>query len=241
MNKQINNLELLETTLQQSITTTPDKVARFFKTGKDDYAQHDQFLGINNPTLRAIAKQYNHLTFDEIQKLLQSPYNEKRFLGLIVLVDQYQKADAKLKQTVYDFYVKNLECVNNWNLVDTSAHLIIGAHLLKTNKEYLLQLAESKNLWHRRIAIVATWYFIRKNNLEYTFVIAIKLLSDKHDLIHKAVGWMLRETGKKNLEKLINFLDQHYKIMPRTMLSYALEKMTPEQKSNYRKTKTGTR
>lgn len=233
MNKKTNNFDQLETTLQQSITTTPEKVARFFKTTKDSYAQHDQFLGINNPTLRIIAKQYHNLSLDEIKTLLTSVYNEKRLLGLFILVGQYQKAEQKLKHILYDFYLKNLDRVNNWNLVDSSAHLIIGAHLLNQDKQLLLDLAASENLWHRRIAIVATWWFIRKQDLEWTFIIASKLLRDKQDLIHKAVGWMLREAGKKNNSELIVFLDTYCTTMPRTMLRYAIEKLTTEQKKYY--------
>lgn len=233
MNKHLKNLEQLEITLQQSITTTPEKMARFFKTTKDCYAQHDQFLGINNPTLRLIAKEYHCISLDEIEKLLTSPYNEKRLLGLLILVTQYQKADQKLKQKLYDFYLNNLDTVNNWNLVDSSAHLIIGAHLLDQEKQLLLDLAKSKNLWYRRIAVVATWCFIRNHRTEWTFIIASKLLHDKQDLIHKAVGWMLREAGKKNQHELFLFLNKHHTTMPRTMLRYAIEKLTSEQKKYY--------
>lgn len=233
MNKNIKNLDQLEITLQQSITTTPEKAARFFKTDKGNYAQHDQFLGINNPTLRTIAKQYQHISLNEIQTLLKSPYNEKRLLGLFILVNQYQKAEQKLKQILYDFYLKNLDAVNNWNLVDSSAHLIVGAYLFDQDKQLLLDLAKSGNLWHRRIAMVATWWFIRKQSLEWTFIIASKLLNDKQDLIHKAVGWMFREAGKKNVHELIYFLNKHHTIMPRTMLRYAIEKLTIQQKKYF--------
>lgn len=233
MKKNTLRLDQLEITLKQSITSTPEKMARFFKTTKDSYAQHDQFLGINNPILRMIAKQYHDISLDEIQTLLQAAYNEKRLLGLFILVIQYKKADQKLKQKLYDFYLKNLNTVNNWNLVDSSAHLIIGAHLLNQDKQILVDLATSENLWHRRIAIVATWWFIRKQDLEWTLLIASKLLHDKQDLIHKAVGWMLREAGKKNNSELILFLEKHCTTMPRTMLRYAIEKLTIKQKQYY--------
>lgn len=209
--------------------------AVFFKTGVGDYAEHDQFMGISVPNLRLIAKQYPKLEFKNLKKLLRSPINEERLLALIILVNQYKHSNQDYKNSIYEFYISHLKYVNNWNLVDASAHLIIGAHLNSKSKEYLLQLSQSKILWERRIAIVATWYFIRNDNLNPTFKIAKKLLRDEHDLIHKAVGWMLREAGKRDQAQLINFLDQYSGVMPRTMLRYSIERFPESVRKGYLK------
>ena len=148
---------------------------------------------------------------------------------------QYQKAAIEAKKELYQFYLKNLKQVNNWNLVDSSAHLIIGAHLFNQDKAILLTLAKSEILWYRRIAIIATWYFIKNNDLKWTFKISTMLLNDQHDLIHKAVGWMLREAGKKDQNQLIKFLNQHASQMPRTMLRYSIEKFPDDQRKSYLK------
>lgn len=210
-------------------------VKSFFKTGAGQYAAHDQFLGVNVPTLRKITKEFAALSLQDIQGLLASPINEERLLGLLILVTQYQKADLLLKQSIYQFYLDHLQHVNNWNLVDSSAHLILGAHLFDTSadKELLTVLAKSTIMWERRISIVATWYFIRKKELHSTFQLAEMLLQDKHDLIHKAVGWMLREAGKVNEAQLITFLNQHAPIMPRTMLRYAIERLALPKRKFY--------
>jgi 3-methyladenine DNA glycosylase AlkD len=228
----------IKSILKASSTVAHDKRDYFFKTSPGSYAAHDQFIGVPVPTLRTIAKNFLDLSHNEITQLLESPINEERFLGLIILVHQYQKANAADKNTCYQFYINNLKHVNNWNLVDASAHLIIGAHLFDKNKDILISLAHSDNLWNRRIAIVATWYFIRKNDLEWTFKIATLLLHDTHDLIHKSVGWMLREAGKKAPQLLINFLNAHATHMPRTMLRYAIEKFPEQQRKSYLKTGT---
>jgi 3-methyladenine DNA glycosylase AlkD len=210
-------------------------VKSFFKTGVGQYAAHDQFLGVNVPTLRKVAKEFSTLSLQDIQGLLASPINEERLLGLLILVNQYQKADLPLKQSIYQFYLEHLHHVNNWNLVDSSAHLILGAHLFETNadKELLTVLAKSTTMWERRISVVATWYFIRNKELNWTFQLAEMLLQDNHDLIHKAVGWMLREAGKANEAQLIMFLDQHAATMPRTMLRYAIERLAPPKRKFY--------
>lgn len=197
---------------------------RFFKTGKGQYAEHDKFLGVSIPTVRKVAKNYYHLGLDEIEILLSSLYNEERFLALVLLVEKY-KGNHK---AVFDFYVKNLDKVNNWNLVDVSAHYIVGRHFLNSDKSFLLTLAKSNNMWHRRVAIVSTWYFIRNNQLEWTLRLAEILLSDTHDLMHKATGWMLREVGKKDEVVLLKFLEKHSTKMPRTMLRYAIERLGKE-------------
>ncbi len=202
----------------------------FFKTGPGDYAEHDQFMGVSVPNLRRIAKQFSTLGPEEIQVLIESPFNEERFLALIILVERYQTTKSL---EIYEFYMKNLYHVNNWNLVDASAHLILGAHVFDKEKTILLDLAQSQVMWERRISIVSTWYFIRKNETDWTFKLAEMMLDDPHDLIHKACGWMLREAGKRNLLKLKDFLRQHGQKMPRTMLRYAIEKFPPEERKIY--------
>lgn len=219
--------------LQQSAHVSKDKQSFFFKTEAGHYAEHDQFLGVTVPMLRKVAKDFQDLAFEDIQILINSPFNEERFFALVILVSQYQKGNSAIKEEIYQFYMKNLKQVNNWNLVDASAHLILGAHLLKSNKDILFTLARSNSLWERRIAIVSTWYFIRNNDLEWTFELGKLLLKDTHDLIHKAVGWMLREAGKRNQEALIKFLDHHASHMPRTMLRYSMEKFPESQRKTY--------
>jgi 3-methyladenine DNA glycosylase AlkD len=203
----------------------------FFQTAPGQYGAHDVFMGVTVSTLRKIASRYKSIGLQELQTLLLSKMNEERLLALIILTKQYQKAQDKEK--LYQFYLSNLKHVNNWNLVDTSAHLIIGAHLWDRQRDLLIELATSDSLWERRIAIVATWYFIRKNDLEWTFTIANILLTDTHDLIHKAVGWMLREAGKKDENALKAFLEKKIANIPRTMLRYAIEKFPKDQRTVY--------
>lgn len=229
----MSNLSTLRAQLQTLITIPQEKSAMFFKTETGHYAEHDTFIGVSVPTLRTLAKKFQHLTRQELQELLASPINEERLLALFILVNQYQKGDIQQKDVLYNFYLHNLQQVNNWNLVDSSAHLIMGAHLFNTDKSLLITLAHSQNLWERRIAMIATWHFIRKNELEWTFNIATLLLNDTHDLIHKAVGWMLREAGKRNEAMLMQFLDKYAAIMPRTMLRYAIEKFPEAQRKHY--------
>lgn len=193
----------------------------FFKTGKGEYSEHDQFIGIRVPQLRKIAKDFKNLSLNELQILILSPFNEERLLALIILENQYNSTN---EVEIYNFYIKNIVQVNNWNLVDQSAHNILGRYLFNRNKDLLISFANSKSLWERRIAMVATWYFIRNNHFDYTIKIAEMLLNDSHDLIHKASGWMLREMGKRDRLPLIDFLNKHSSKMPRTMLRYAIEK-----------------
>ena len=162
--------------------------------------------------------------------MIQSKINEERLLALIILATKYKAGSLAQKEAIYQFYRTNTHHINNWNLVDSSAHLIIGAHLFERDRDALEELAASQNLWERRISIVATWYFIRKSDLEWTFRIAKLLLNDDHDLIHKAVGWMLREAGKKDEKRLILFLSNQAKQMPKTMLRYAMERLSKEHK-----------
>jgi len=215
--------------LRQASLQSPAPKGVFYKTGPGDYAAHDRFMGVNVPTLRKIAKTFPDLSLDELETLLKSKINEERFLALVILVKQYQKASTYQKEALYQFYRDNLRHVNNWNLVDASAHLILGVHLEDKDKSVLSSLAKSEILWERRIAGVSTWHFIRKGHLRWTFEMAMLLLKDPHDLIHKAVGWMLREAGKRDEKQLMEFLDQHGK----TMLRYAIEKFPEHKRKHY--------
>ncbi len=224
--------------LQKLVRSTSERSVQskaiFYKTGPGEYAEHDKFLGRNVPELRVLAKEfYKTASREDIQTLLDSPFNEERLLALFIMELQYKKADQSAKEALYQLYLRNLSAVNNWNLVDASSHVIVGAHLYNGDRSLLLTLAHSQTMWERRVAIVATWYFIRKHDFEWTLKIAKLLLEDSHDLIHKAVGWMLREMGKKDTATLVHFLDTHAHVMPRTMLRYALEKFSEEQRKKY--------
>lgn len=204
-----------------------------FKTGKGEYAEHDKFIGVSVPFIRKLAKLYESLSFSELRLLIISEFNEHRLLALIILVNRYNKATKEARNEIYKFYTDNIDRVNNWNLVDTSAHYIIGQHIEENWQEDLTKLAISDNLWKKRISIVSTLIYIRNNKLDPTFFIAKILLNDPSDLIHKAVGWMLREAGKKDVLALTEFLDKYSKQMPRTMLRYAIEKFTQDQRKFY--------
>lgn len=196
-------------------------LARFFKTAKGQYGHGDRFIGLTVPAIRRIAHQYIHLPVADVEKLLASPIHEHRFVALEILVAQYEREKSK---AIFDFYLKHTKFVNNWDLVDTSAPYIVGQHLLTRPRKILYRLAKSRNLWERRIAIVSTMMFIRAGELEDTFAIAKLLLTDHHDLIHKAVGWMLREAGKQSKPALLRFLKANYAALPRTTLRYAIER-----------------
>src|SRR3989344_5366021 len=206
---------------------------RFFKTGKGQYGEGDKFIGLTVPQLRAIAKKYSTLPLSQVKKLLQNKIHEYRLTALLILVDQYQKSDDSGQKIICDYYLKHIRYVNNWDLVDLSADKILGDYLNRKNKSILYKLAKSKNLWERRIAIVATFNFIKNNQFKEALKISEILLSDKHDLIHKAVGWMLREVGKRNQKVLESFLQKHYKNMPSTMLRYAIERFNARKKKLY--------
>jgi 3-methyladenine DNA glycosylase AlkD len=212
------------------ITLTPKEAQRFFKVSEGSYGAHDAFLGITVPNLRKIAKIYQGIELQALAELLESKYNEERLLVLLILVYQYQKGSSSRQEALCAFYLSKLDCVNNWNLVDSSAHHILGHYLWDRDRSMLTKLAASGVLWERRIAIVATWYFIRKADLDWTFRLAKLLLNDPHDLIHKAVGWMLREAGKKDEARLIAFLSNHANRMPKTMLRYAMERLPKEKR-----------
>ncbi|MFZ1520373.1 MAG: DNA alkylation repair protein [Ignavibacteriaceae bacterium] len=202
---------------------------RFFKTGKGEYGEGDIFFGIKVPEQRTIAKQFKNLALDDLKTLILSKVHEERLIAAFILVEQFKSGDEKKKKIVFDFYLKNRKCINNWDLVDLSAPKIVGAFLIDKQKDLLYKFANSKDLWEKRISIISTQAFIREHFFEDTLNISKILLHDKHDLIHKAVGWMLREVGNRDLETEEEFLKKHYKKMPRTMLRYAIEKF-PEQK-----------
>lgn len=200
-------------------------LARFFKTGKGEYGEGDIFIGIKVPEQRLIAKMFKEASFDDLSILIKSKIHEYRMTALFILIFKY----AENKEKCFNFYIKNIKTINNWDLVDLSAPKIIGEYLLDKDREILYDFARSKDLWKKRIAIISTFTFIRQNDFKDTLKISEILLKDKHDLIHKAVGWMLREMGKRNIDIEIQFLNKYYKEMPRTMLRYAIEKF-PENK-----------
>ncbi len=204
-------------------------LARFFQTGPGEYGEGDVFIGIKVPPLRATAKKYLSLGFEDIQTLLDSEIHEERLAALMILTLRFPKADEAEKEAIINIYLKNTKRINNWDLVDLSADRILGAYLFDKEKNMPEKLALSDNLWERRIAVMSTFHFIKNNQFDYTLKICRLLINDDHDLIHKAVGWMLREIGKRNLETEEKFLRMHYKKMPRTMLRYAIERF-PEKK-----------
>jgi 3-methyladenine DNA glycosylase AlkD len=207
----------------------------FFKTGKGEYGEGDKFLGLKVPLQRKIARKFIDIDLSDLQQLICSEIHENRLISLLILVDKYQKTDEKGKEKAYKFYLKNRNHINNWDLVDLSAPKIIGEHLLNRNKEILYKYAQSKNLWKKRIAILSTFTFIKNKNLKTTLELSDILLYDEHDLIHKSVGWMLREVGKMNMKVLEDYLKPRYNKMPRTMLRYAIEKFSEQKRKKYLK------
>lgn len=195
----------------------------FFKTAKGDYGEGDVFWGVSMPDQRALAKQYRSVELAELKPLLYSEVHEHRMTALLILTYQFEKADEKGRKAVYDFYFKHLAQVNNWDLVDSSAHKIMGEYLRDKDRSILRKLAKSKKLWEKRIAMIATSDYIRSGDFKDALVIAEILVHDEHDLIHKAVGWMLREIGKRNPEAEKKFLRKYHQTMPRTMWRYAVE------------------
>jgi 3-methyladenine DNA glycosylase AlkD len=206
---------------------------RFFKTGPGDYAEGDVFIGIKAPVLRKVAEQFRNLPLTEVETLLRSEIHEFRFTALVLLIQHYQNGNAARREAVFECYVKNANHINNWDLVDISAPHIIGAHLLDLPRDLLYQWAYDEYLWRRRIAIVATFAFIRRNDFADTLALAEILRSDTHDLIHKAVGWMLREVGKRDVATAREFLDSYAAQLPRTTLRYAIEKFPPTLRQAY--------
>ena len=209
------------------------QLQRFFKTGKGEYGEGDIFLGITVPKLRETAKKYYSLDIKELQELMNSRIHEERMISLFILINKYNTTNHQ--KIITHFYLKNAEAgnINNWDLVDLSAPNILGTHLLDKDRSVLYELAKSKNLWEKRISVLATFRFIKDNDFRDSLKIAEMLLQDKHDLMHKAVGWMLREIGKRNQDEEEKFLKKHYKKMPRTMLRYAIEKFNEKKRLRY--------
>jgi len=207
----------------------------FFKTGRGEYAEDDIFLGVRVPEIRKLAGEYQDISITDVQKLLKSPIHEERLLALIIFVIKYSKGNDVVKKRIYELYLKNTRHINNWDLVDLSAEKIVGDYLTDKSKEPLYNLAKSKSLWERRISIMATFHFIKQNNFVETLIVAEMLLTDKEDLIHKAVGWMLREIGKRHLSTEGKFLNEHFQKMPRTMLRYAIERFPESKRQGYLK------
>lgn len=201
---------------------------KFFKTGKGEYGEGDIFLGLKSEQIKNIAKKYKKISLDKIQILLNSKIHEERVCALRILVHQYEK--TKNKKGIFNFYLKNSKKINNWDLVDLSAPNIVGDYLLDKNKKILYKFANSKNLWQKRISIISTFTFIRNNKFEDTLKISKILLKDEHDLIHKAIGWMLREVGKRDKKILKKFLKENYNKIPRTTLRYAIEKFDEKER-----------
>jgi len=206
---------------------------RFFKTGKGEYGEGDRFLGIRVPVLRQHIRQCRDVDAEEVLKLLASKYHEERLFALLLLVDKYQRGADREKAWIYKHYLANSQYINNWDLVDSSADKIVGAHLLQRSRKPLYKLARSKSLWERRIAVMATFYFIRKHDFNDALAICEMLINDEEDLIHKATGWMLREAGKRDMKAEMEFLDRHCPAMPRTMLRYAIERFPQADRRAY--------
>jgi len=207
--------------------------SRFFKTGPGEYGEGDIFWGVPTAEKRKLAGKYKDMSLVEVKKLLTSPIHDQRVIAVVILAGKYPKASAKEQKQIYDFYLAHTKHINNWDLVDISTPHIVGTHLLDKNRSVLCQLASSKNLWERRISIMATFTFIRNNDFKDALKISKILLADKHDLIHKATGWMLREIGKKDQKVLEQFLDKNTLKMPRTMLRYSIEKFSEKKRQYY--------
>lgn len=231
-----DNLEKIKEELRKLEDPEKAKIlSRFFKTGKGQYGEGDIFLGIKVPDQRKVARKFDGLTLEENVKLLESNIHEHRLTSLLILVDRYKKADLEGKKEIVDLYLDNTEKINNWDLVDSSAPYIPGDYFLDRDKSVLYDLAGSENLWERRISILSTFGFIKNNRFEDAISISRMLLHDEHDLIHKAVGWMLREIGKRDTGSEEEFLKEHYREMPRTMLRYAIERFDEEKRRYYLK------
>lgn len=211
---------------------------RFFKTGVGEYGYGDEFLGVMVPQVRAIVKEaWKDISLEEIETLLHSPYHEARLTALLLLVKIYEAKEASndIKEKIFDIYTSNTDYINNWDLVDLSAPNIVGHHLFDKDCSLLYEFAQSNHLWKQRIAVVATLYFIRKGEFTHTYALAKLFMDTKHDLMQKSVGWMLREAGKRDVSQLRTFLNEFKAVMPRTMLRYAIEKFSPEERRGFMK------
>jgi len=214
---------------------TAEQTKKFFKTGEGEYSHGDRFLGIKMGKLRETAKRFSEAEPEVAEKLLQSEFHEIRLFSLILLTNLYKRGDKTTKEKIFDIYLNNTRQINNWDLVDVSAHHIVGTHLFEKDTSLLFKLSRSENMWERRISIISTLHFIKKNRFEETLTIAEKLIEDKQDLMHKATGWMLREVGKMDMDAEREFLLKHYKKMPRTMLRYAIERFEETERVGFLK------
>lgn len=229
-------IEIRKEIKKYSSTEKAKIYARFFKTGKCEYAEGDKFVGLTVPESRMIAKKFSVLKFKEIDELFKSKIHEERLIALLILVENFKKSDKGARKKIFDYYINRTKYINNWDLVDLSSEKIVGAYLLdKKDRKILYALAKSNDLWERRIAIVANYHFIKNKDFVDVVKISEMLLDDKQDLIHKATGWMLREAGKRDKSVLIAFLNKHYKKMPRTMLRYSIEKLNVSEKKFFLK------
>ncbi|MCX8522540.1 DNA alkylation repair protein [Chryseobacterium formosus] len=224
-----------------AVLSIPEKAAffpKFFKTGKGEYGEGDLFLGVKVPDQRAVAKEfYAKISLEELGELLCSPYHEHRLTALLMLISKFEKTkDLAIKEEIINFYLKHLDYVNNWDLVDTSCYKILGRYAFENQKENLLRdLAASEKMWYKRVAVVGTMYYVKKGYFELTKELVTQNLYHSHDLMHKANGWLLREMGNKNEAELISYLNQYYKEMPRTCLRYAIEKLDEDLRQDYLK------
>ncbi|MFP4369540.1 MAG: DNA alkylation repair protein [Candidatus Kapaibacterium sp.] len=210
-------------------------LSRFFKTGKGQYGEGDIFIGVTVPVQRKIAREhFREADFEDLRQLITDPRHECRLTGLIMLTYKYEKSgDKEQKEMIKDFYLDMLDHVNNWDLVDLTAYKILGDYLMDKDRRILYELAESGHLWRQRVSVISTMYFIKKGDFGDTFALAEMMIDHKHDLMHKAIGWMLREIGKIDFEAENAFLREHYQQMPRTMLRYAIEKFNPELRKQF--------
>ncbi len=209
--------------------------SRYFKTGKGEYGEGDIFLGIKTVLKRQLAKKYVDLSLKDVEFLMTSKFHDYRQIALFVITNKYIKGDDKLRKEIFNFYLNHTKYINNWDLVDISAHKIVGDYLLNKDRKILYKLAKSKDLWEKRISIISTFAFIDEDDFKDSLQIAEILLHDEHDLIHKAVGWVLREVGKKDQDVEEKFLKKYYSVMPRTILRYAIEKFEENKRQKYLK------
>lgn len=233
-----NELQNLRKRLKQKSSKEQANILqRFFKTGPGEYGEGDIFIGLKVPQIRETVKEFSEIRLGDIQKLVSSNIHEERLTGLLILVSQYKKGSEAEKEKIFKFYLRNTKNINNWDLIDLTAEHIVGAFLFERDRSILFNLARSASLWERRISVLSCFHYIKQNSFETALQIAEILLNDKHDLIHKAVGWMLREIGKINLQTEEDFLKKHYMNMPRTMLRYAIEKFPERKRQAYLKGK----